>query len=381
MHKNAKHVRANIPREGRIKKAKKESRSIDRERGEMLYNIFRVHFQSFASFLSPRGNHIDYRQGLAPLPPHSTTICFDSVYRSPPFLSFFQLLLFSWALPSSPTPYGGAVRSLRRSVFTNFISFLWGIKSSRSRPREGKKRNGRRGFPTSKLVPPSLFFPSLRRPVVTWLGGAVFNPLVLGNHVWGKKRRDAHQGLGREGDFDTRGEEGWQPATGSLSRNPRVSWLIKKFPNRPPPYLLSSRLKFHPLPSPLHACTRNPVSKQIRAALFLKMDITLSEVIVEAFWKFFFFFLDFLIFVSLPGWMVSWLILMFSLGLFFPSFLNALLGLKYESVRSNFYSRGWSISIFLSFNWRMWENNFKQVFLKRMNCWYGLLTMINVFIN
>lgn len=248
MHKNAKHVRANIPREGRIKKAKKESRSIDRERGEMLYNIFRVHFQSFASFLSPRGNHIDYRQGLAPLPSHSTTICFDSVYRSPPFLSFFQLLLFSWALPSSPTPYGGAVRSLRRSVFTNFISFLWGIKSSRSRPREGKKRNGRRGFPTSKLVPPSLSFPSLRRPVVTWLGGAVFNPLVLGNHVWGKKRRDAHQGLGREGISTREGKKAGSRRRGLCRGTLVCLGLLKNFLIVHPPTYFHPAQNFTPSP-------------------------------------------------------------------------------------------------------------------------------------
>lgn len=42
-------------------------------------------------------------------------------------------------LTPNPTPYGQAVRSLRRSVFTNFISFLWGIKSSRSRPRREER--------------------------------------------------------------------------------------------------------------------------------------------------------------------------------------------------------------------------------------------------
>ena len=76
-------------------------------------------------------------------------LCFDFVYYSPDsprektnvvprFLPSTPLsaLPFSWASPSSPTLYDEAVRSLRRSVFTNFISFLWGIKSSRSRPTE-----------------------------------------------------------------------------------------------------------------------------------------------------------------------------------------------------------------------------------------------------
>lgn len=52
------------------------------------------------------------------------------------------LVRFSLPLdsPLAPTPYGQAVRSLQRAVFTNFISFLWGIKSSRSRPRREERK-------------------------------------------------------------------------------------------------------------------------------------------------------------------------------------------------------------------------------------------------
>ena len=70
-------------------------------------------------------------------PPHAfqytiiLTVFFSEWVREPPTLISY-------------TPHGHKpVRSLQRSVFTNFISFLWGIKSSRSRwsPRTKKRDN------------------------------------------------------------------------------------------------------------------------------------------------------------------------------------------------------------------------------------------------
>lgn len=72
------------------------------------------------------------------------SLCFDFVYYwcQPFFLLAPRTLVrfpFSFDSPSTPTPYDQAVRSLQRAVFTNFISFLWGIKSSRSRPRSKER--------------------------------------------------------------------------------------------------------------------------------------------------------------------------------------------------------------------------------------------------
>lgn len=72
---------------------------------------------------------------------------FDFVYWVPSvvLLTFFFSVVrprfpFSSRLSlDSPTPYGQVVRLLQRSVFTNFISFLWGIKSSRRRPRREER--------------------------------------------------------------------------------------------------------------------------------------------------------------------------------------------------------------------------------------------------
>lgn len=53
------------------------------------------------------------------------------------------------------------------------------------------------------------------RPAVTWLGGAAFNPLMLGRHVWGKKRRDANS-LGR--DATREGKSNQPAATSSIKK-------------------------------------------------------------------------------------------------------------------------------------------------------------------
>lgn len=116
-------------------------------------------------------------------------------------------------------------------------------------------------FPSLSILPPSL-----RRPAVTWLGGAVFNPLVLGHHVWGKKRRDGH-GLGRDSTREGKAGGGLYQETLLAS----CLGLLKKFPNRPPP-LSSVPLKIPP-PSPIFtaftARTRNPVEgNSLRELLF-----------------------------------------------------------------------------------------------------------------
>lgn len=125
-------------------------------------------------------------------------------------------------------------------------------------------------FPSLSILPPSL-----RRPAVTWLGGAVFNPLVLGHHVWGKKRRDGH-GLGR--DSTREGKAGGGLYQGTLLAS--CLGLLKKFPNRPPP-LSSVPLKIPP-PSPIFTALETP-SKEIPyvscySRLLLARDLFKDEV-------------------------------------------------------------------------------------------------------
>lgn len=83
-------------------------------------------------------NHIDCRQER---PRYLGVGYFDFVYyRRQSSLrllpnTFFFFFSAATLTPRYPLRYSEAIRSLQRSVFTNFISFLWGIKSSRSRPR------------------------------------------------------------------------------------------------------------------------------------------------------------------------------------------------------------------------------------------------------
>lgn len=114
-------------------------------------------------------------------------LCFDFVYYwcQPFFLLAPRTLVrfpFSLDSPSAPTPYGQAVRSLQRAVFTNFISFLWGIKSSRSRPRrkerglEREQRCGKGEASRSKSPLSVSYHPPPVDTLVTWLGGADRTP-------------------------------------------------------------------------------------------------------------------------------------------------------------------------------------------------------------
>lgn len=85
------------------------------------------HSSNRPEFILVQRNHIDCREeqprylGVA--------LCFDFVYYwcQPFFLLAPRTLVrfpFSLDSPSALTPYGQAVRSLQRAVFTNFISFL-----------------------------------------------------------------------------------------------------------------------------------------------------------------------------------------------------------------------------------------------------------------
>lgn len=269
-------TQTSLEKEELKRRRKNRNWSRSKTRRNVIQHFSRPFSQSFASFLSPRGNHIDYRQGLAPLPLHSTTRS-ASIPHTPvslpllfPALAFFlSLTLISHSIRRSRS----VVTPLRLYKF--YIIFMR-HKVVEKPTKGGEKRYGWRGFPTSKLVPPSLSFPSLRRPVVTWLGGAVFNPLVLGNHVWGKKRRDAPtvwQGKGFEGKKAGSRRRGLCRGISLVCLG-----LLKKFPNRPPllTYLRPAQ-NSTPSSPPLHACTRNPVSKQIRAVILAVMGSFKNE--------------------------------------------------------------------------------------------------------
>lgn len=120
----------------------RESLHFDQIRTKEAYlYFFNVHIRTIPSLFSYEGIiSIAVKNG------HSAwgLLCFDFVYYW--CQSFFLLalrtlvhFLFSLDSPLAPTPFGQAVRSLQRAVFTNFISFLWGIKSSRSRPRRKER--------------------------------------------------------------------------------------------------------------------------------------------------------------------------------------------------------------------------------------------------
>lgn len=128
-------------------------------------------------------------------------LCFDFVYYwcQPFFLLAPRTLVrfpFSFDSPSAPTPYGQAVRSLQRAVFTNFISFLWGIKSSRSRPRRKERVRARaevrqRGSSSVQIIPLGSLSPPPVDTVVTWLGGADRTPSF--SSAWGTKSGASRQ--------------------------------------------------------------------------------------------------------------------------------------------------------------------------------------------
>lgn len=206
------------------------------------------------------------------------------------------------------------------------------------------------GVPTSKLVSVSFLPPfcrvPLRRPVVTWLGGAVFNPLVLGYHVWGKKRRDGH-GSGRDSRGRLAARDGglYQETLFASCLGLLKNFLIahRHFP--------PSHWKFHP-PSLRSSRALEILLKEISSVREVTVARLFSAIIGESLWRWSLLsvgivvklFGNSLIFVSSVG---SWLI------------FNPLL-----RISSNLY--------FWGDPFRYFNQNVRIYILKGVNCWYGL---------
>lgn len=129
-----------------------------------------------------------------------------------------------------------------------------------------------------------------------------------------------------------------------------MSWLIKKFPNRPPP-LSSVPLK---IPSPfftVFACTRNPVERN-----FFLREVTVarlfSAIIGESLWRW-----------SLLS--VGVVVKLFGNSLIFVSSIGSwLIFNPLPRISSNLHFWGGPF--------RYFNQNVRIYILKGVNCWYGL---------